>query len=520
MVYTSMSRRTALGLISAAVASPFCYTDNAPSPSAPFTNVRPRFHLSRGTEWINDPQRAIWLNNTWNLWVLWNGDFPTGRGTAWRHYTSTDLVNWADQGISIPKYTTSNGDVWTGSTVVDTNNTVGFGSGAVIALMTMPCRNASAPGQSTALWYSTDHGTTFSFDSIVLSNPGNSPVFRDPNVFWHTPKRQWVMSLAEPNKISIYTSPDLKHWTPASGLVRTDLGTMECPNMFPLHLCDAKGRVVADKWVLLCGANGHPTGRTINTYYWVGSFDGTTFTPDTPDGKWLDFGSDFYACTVFAPKDSTDQLSTATAIAWMNNWGYANLSSKMNYFGQLSVTRTLRLQQLVNGSSILLNAPVADVNSVFTFRVSGSDQVINDRKAYTFPKWPNTAACRIDFTLVRKNGAWPGAISLSVRGDRAYFTQLTFEFAKNNIFLKRDTSGPQPTSDTNWTNSSNAAFEFTGAPLSVSVLIDVTSIEVFINEGQVSMSSLITAPPNATALTMSVAGGSAQVSDFTIRSVG
>jgi levanase len=517
MLYTSMSRRTAVGLISAGVASACCGQDSSSS-SAAFTSVRPRFHITRGTEWINDPQRAIWLNNAWNLWVLWNGDFPTGRGTAWRHFTSTDLVSWTDQGVSIPKNTTPYGDVWTGSAVVDVNNTAGFGSAAVIALMTMPCRNAPAPGQSTGLWYSTDHGKTFQFDSIVLPNPGNIRVFRDPNVFWHAPTHRWVMSLAEPNKIRVYTSPDLKHWTPASSLERSDIGTMECPNMFPLHLYDANGKVIADKWVLLCGANGHSMGRTINTYYWVGTFDGTTFTPDTPNGQWLDFGSDFYACAVFGPRESTDALSSAIAVGWMNNWAYANLASKMNYFGQLSVVRTLKLQ-VVNGSSVLLNPPVAGINSVFTSQTTGSEQMIKDGKGYTFPKWGQTAASRIDFTLKQKNGAWPETISLSMRGGSGYFTQLTFQFAKNNIFLKRDTSGPQPTTDSNWTNNSNAPFAFTGAPLNVSVLLDVHSIEVFINGGQVSISSLITAPEDATALSMAAVGGTAQVSGFTIRSI-
>ncbi len=535
MLYTSMSRRTALSLISAAAASPFVGCGDLASsslqPSSRITSAnRPRFHLTPAKEWINDPQRPIFLNNTWNMWVLYAADYSSSTGTEWRHYTSTDLVNWTDQGTSIPKNTTQFGDVWTGSTVIDTNNTAGHGAGALIALMTMPANNTGSGGatqtgggsgqnQSTALWYSNDGGKTFSFDSIVQPNyPGNNAIFRDPSIFWHVPTQRWIMSLAEQNKLSVYTSTDLKHWTYASGLYTDQLGIMECPNLFPLHLYDASGNILSDKWILLSGANGYKTGRTINTYYWVGSFDGVTFTPDPGSGTWLDFGSDFYACTVFTPAGTGDPLATATAIAWMNNWGYAAQFPTVDYFGQLSTTRTLRLQ-MSNGKATLFNTPLPALDSIFTSTVSGANQVISDASAYSFPAWANTPACKIDFKLTQQNGAWPGAIFFSLRTGNGYFTQLTFDFGKSNIFFKRDSGGPQPTSDGSWVNNANAPFNFSQSMLAVSVLIDINSVEVIINGGQVSMSSLITAPQTATGLGMNVAGGSALLSGFTIKSV-
>jgi sucrose-6-phosphate hydrolase SacC (GH32 family) len=166
--------------------------------------------------------------------VLWNADFPSGNGTAWRRYTSSDLVNWADQGVSIPKYTTTYGDVWTGSSVVDTNNSAGYGAGAVIAIMTMPCNTLG--GQGSGLWYSTNEGQSFQFGSIVQTNPlaGNTTisdlVLRDPCIFWHTPTSRWVMSIAEVGKLSVYSSADLKNWVYESAMPRTDLGTLECPH--------------------------------------------------------------------------------------------------------------------------------------------------------------------------------------------------------------------------------------------------------------------------------------------------
>ena len=182
-----ITRRKALTLIAGAVPASLllqgCSSSSSsstptptPTPTPNPTQARPRYHLTPASAWINDPQRPLWINNAWNLWVLWNADYPSGNGTAWRRYTSSDLVNWADQGVSIPKYTTTYGDVWTGSSVVDTNNSAGYGAGAVIAIMTMPCN--SLGGQGSGLWYSTNAGQSFQFGSIVQTNPlaGNTAI--------------------------------------------------------------------------------------------------------------------------------------------------------------------------------------------------------------------------------------------------------------------------------------------------------------------------------------------------------
>ena len=127
MKQESISRRSALAMILASASTSKLLPGLgekvlAASQVAGSTKIsettRPKFHLTPALGWINDPQRPLWLNDLWNLWILWNGDYPTGRGTSWRRFTSPDLVNWTDQGVSIPKNTTENGDCWTGSSVI------------------------------------------------------------------------------------------------------------------------------------------------------------------------------------------------------------------------------------------------------------------------------------------------------------------------------------------------------------------------------------------------------------------
>jgi levanase len=514
-----MTRRTALGLIAAAAATPRM----AWSSKQTLAPNRPKYHLTPYTAWINDPQRPMFINGVWNLWVLWNADYPNGNGTTWRRYTSTDLIQWADQGVSIPKYTTLYGDVWTGSTVVDTNNTAGFGAGAIVALMTMPCNNLG--GQSTARWYSIDGGVSFTFDSIVQVNPqiagGVAPanmVFRDPSIFWYAPGNYWVMSLAEIGKLSIYTSVDLKNWVYASGYLRSDLGIMECPHLFQMHLYEPDGvTTLEDKWVLLCGANGYEYGLTTGTHYWTGTFDGITFTPDSYYGQWLDGGADFYATTIFADANALDPKEHMLAVAWNNNWDYATEIPTVGYFGQISITRQLRLQ-ISDGLPILYNSPVAGIDSIFKGAVTGTKQIISDSTSYAFPTWNANAACWIEFTMSPVDGSWPNSIYFSLRGGDGYFTQLGFGPSYSNAFLKRDTGGLQPTSDAAWTANENVTLDF-NEPVTVSIFSDIASLEIFLNGGRIAISSLTTAPLDATSLNLSASGGSVEISKMKIRSV-
>ena len=494
-----------------------------PSPTATATatataDLRPRYHIAAPNgSWINDPQRPIRTTDGWTLWALYNPTYPQG-GTSWRRWTSTDLVTWQDRGVAIPRNTNAFGDVWTGSTVRDTNNTAGFGAGAIIALATMPADNAAGQNQSCALWYSLDEGATFAFHAIVLPNyPGNKP-FRDPTVFWHAPTRRWVLTLSEEGKIGIYTSPDLKNWSYASGFLSSLVGgIMECSHLFRLHVYDENGATSSDKWVLLVGGNGTAQGFTVGTYYWVGDFDGTTFKADTTSGQWLDSGADFYAAVVWADPRAADPLASAYTIGWMSNWDYANqLPASAGYRGQLSIVRQLRLRRL-GGITRLWSTPLAEQNKAFTRTIVGTAQVIAEGTDYAWPSGAGVVASRIDLTLTRVGNSWPTGLWLSVRGGGGYFTQVGFQLRDNTVFVKRDTSGPDAPNVDAWRKNRTATCDFASGTATVSLFVDAGSIEVFVNGGAATLSELITAPLSSTELHLNAAGGSVRVSDVSIR---
>ncbi len=315
----------------------------------------------------------------------------------------------------------------------------------------MPADNAAGQNQSCALWYSLDEGASFTFHDIVLPNfPGNRQ-FRDPTIFWHETSGNWIMTLSEEGKIGIYTSPDLKHWTYSSGFLSTVVGgVMECSHLFKLHLYNPDGTTSADKWVLLVGGDGTASGFTGGTWYWVGEFDGTTFTASTPDGQWLDGGADFYAAVIWNDPHAADPIACAYSMGWMNNWAYANqLLPTYDYRGQLSLVRELRLR-LINNVPRLFSTPLPAQNKIFALTAQGSDQTIADGYDYIWPDNARMVAGRIDLTLNRIGSAWPSIVWLSVRRGSGYSTQICFELGNNRAFIRRVTSGPEAPDSEAW----------------------------------------------------------------------
>lgn len=343
MTRRTLLRASALGAAAAAVPVGTS-TAHAATPSrdsrAHRASYRSEYHFTVPDQWKNDPQRPIWIDGTYHYYYLYNADYLAGgttTGTAWRLATSADLVAFHDRGIAVPKNTTPNGDVWSGSAVVDTHNTAGFGAGTVVVLATM--EPGKRPGaQAQYLWYSTDGGRTFRAHgtAAALPNPGVKD-FRDPKVIRDEERDRWVMALAENDKVGFYHSPDLKNWTYAGDFTKRGIGVLECPDLFRVETADGDAT-----WVLGVSANGKAAGLP-NTYaYWTGDFDGSSFAPDAPEPQWLDHGFDWYGAVTFEKHTADGSVDPAAryAIAWMNNWDYANTTRPSTPTASTAPTRS------------------------------------------------------------------------------------------------------------------------------------------------------------------------------------
>ena len=292
---------------------------------------RPQFHFTPIRNWMNDPNGLLYYKGKYHLFFQHNPQANVWGNMSWGHAVSTDLYSWQELPVAINCTPTSG--IFSGSAVVDYNNTSGFGTTEnppIVAIYTEHQNDES--NQSQCLAFSVDEGLTF---TKYEANPVldiNLPNFRDPKVSWID--GQWIMTLALPQefKISFYSSPNLKEWTHLSdfGPAAEVGGIWECPDLFQ----------IGDKWVLIVSLN--PGGFQIGsgTQYFVGQWNGKEFIADDVQTRWIDYGRDNYAGVTFSNAPDNKRIF----LGWMSNWDYAVKVPTDPWRSAMTVPRELSLK--------------------------------------------------------------------------------------------------------------------------------------------------------------------------------
>jgi levanase len=451
------------------------------------SGYRPSYHITPRKNWMNDPQRPFWLDGLWHYYYLYNSGYPGGNGTEWYHVTSTDLVHWKDEGVAIEKYKNGLGDIETGSAVVDYENSAGFGKGAVIAVMTQQDKGI----QRQSLFYSTDKGYSFKayVGNPVMDNPGERD-WRDPKIIRDEVNKQWVMALAEGEKVGLYASSNLKEWRYLSGFERKGLGVLECPELFQL---DVDGDPSKRTWVLAVSANGAEEGKSTGVAYWTGTWDGTRFAPSDENHQWLDNGSDFYAAVTWDDPRLTEsqRMGSRHAIGWLNNWSYARKLPTEGWSGGTdTVVRDIRLKT-VTGKPTLVSGPTNALKSL-----EGATATVEDRKLTPdgtggLPA-PDGGAYRLDLTLERAAGDGGSEAKVELLAENGVFATVGYDFESETAFVSRDgaakeTAGLAP----EYVAVRRAESPPHDGQVQLTIFVDYCSVEVFVNGGEKTLTSLV-----------------------------
>ncbi|SDC35218.1 levanbiose-producing levanase [Terribacillus halophilus] len=481
--------------------------ENKNSGKAQTNSYRPVFHFGSPEKWKNDPQQPIYYQGKYHYYYLYNKDYPDGNGTEWRHATSEDLIHWQDHGVAIPKYTTENGDPWTGSVIHDKHDTAGFGEDALIAIVTQPTGETGE--QEQYLWYSTDGGDTFKQESEepVLANPGAED-FRDPKVIWNEQKHNWIMLLAEGGKIGFYESADLKTWTFTGDFQTDGIGVLECPDLFQLRAPDG-----TLKYVLGMSANGEGKGDPKTYAYWIGDFDGTNFKPDHEDPNWLDHGFDWYGGVTFEDGSAEDKQTKRYALAWMNNWSYADHTPTMEsdgFNGVDSVVREITLKQDQEGY-YLASQPTAELDELVQSTDTVEDSALqNENRSLNI----SAEAYRLDADI-----SWTESPNVGLRlresDDRTRHLDVGIAVAGGYSYVNRSNTS-NPDHEGSYLES-KAPFDAGKKQAHVTVLVDKTSVEVFIDDGKVVHSNLVFPQVQDQGISLFAEGGSAEFSNIYIK---
>ena len=441
---------------------------------------RPLIHFSPKEKWVNDPNGMVYHNGIYHLFYQYHPYSSVWGPMHWGHATSKDLVHWKRESIKI--FPDSLGTIFSGSAVVDKNNTSGFGKkdiAPLVAIFTQHNEAGERAGkndyQNQSLAYSLDNGKTWTKYSgnPVLKSPAIRD-FRDPKVFWHEPTKNWIMSLAVADRIYFYSSPNLKNWTKESDFGDTagaHGGVWECPDLFPL---DYNGKEI---WVLVVNLNPGGPNKGSATQYFLGDFDGKIFSPYSTETKWLDYGPDNYAGITWSNTGKRKIF-----LGWMSNWMYANLVPTETWRNAMTIPRELRIVKVGNdtfvASTLIKEMATINSKSIVSKRLVLSKPIdIAKTENVKFPCLINLIADSIkDFSITLSNDDSEKLVIGYVRDSNQYFIDRTRSGRTNfhNEFATKHTA-PR------FANSSK---------MNVSLLIDVSSVELFADDGITVMTEI------------------------------
>ena len=415
---------------------------------------RPVYHHTPAWGWMNDPNGMFYKDGVWHLYFQYNPYGSQWENMTWGHSTSTDLIHWTFQGAPIE--TDAWGTVFSGSAVVDHNNTSGFGKGAVVAMYTSAGEN-----QTQSIAYSNDNGQTFTkYDgNPVLTS--NTPDYRDPHVFWNEDIKRWNMIMAEGQHMDIYSSADLKEWKLESQFgaeYGNHGGVWECPDLMKMKVRGTDQY----KWMLLCNINpGGPFGGSA-TQYFVGQFDGHKFTCESAPEvtKWMDYGKDHYATVTFDNAPDGRRV----AMAWMSNWQYANQVPTMQYRSANSVPRDLDLYEY-QGQTYCGVTPSPELAAA---RPKKATKTL-------------TEACEMVVTL-------KGNATITLANDKGEQVVMTYDEKSRTFAMDRTKSGQKEFSDD---FAALTVAPVHGKMSQLRLFIDRSSIEAFDADGKMAMTNLV-----------------------------
>jgi len=441
---------------------------------------RLQIHFTPKQHWMNDPNGLVYYNGTYHLFYQYYPGATVWGPMHWGHATSKDLFHWQHQPVAL--YPDSLGYIFSGSAVVDYNNTSGFGKNEKIPLVAIfthhdPTgeKNGRSDFQNQSLAYSLDEGKTWKkyAGNPVLKNPGIKD-FRDPKVSWNEVAGKWVLTLAVLDHINFYSSSDLKNWTKESEFgkdIGAHGGVWECPDLFSLNF---QGKKV---WVLIVNLNpGGPNGGSA-TQYFIGDFNGHKFSPFTTDTRWLDYGPDEYAGVTYS-----NTGNRRVFLGWMSNWQYGQQVPTKEWRSAMTIPRELSVKK-ENKNYLISSLPVKEMDKL---------------SAKEF-KLQNVDASH--FNLTSKSGKLKGPAELKIVSDKLEDFSITlsnsadqklvigYDRTSNSYFIDRTRSG-KVDFEKGFAAKHTAPRLVATPKFNLIVVIDNASVELFADDGLTVMTEI------------------------------
>ncbi|WP_422005464.1 glycoside hydrolase family 32 protein [Roseivirga pacifica] len=452
---------------------------------------RPQIHFSPEANWMNDPNGMVYYDGEYHLFYQYYPDSTVWGPMHWGHATSTDMVHW--EHLPIALYPDELGYIFSGSAVIDWNNTTGFQKDGehppMVAMFTHHLAEGEKAGrddyQVQSLAYSLDKGRTWAKyeGNPVIPNPGIKD-FRDPKAFWHEETQRWIVIFAALDRVRIYSSANLIDWTFESSFGETyggHGGVWECPDLFKLKVEGTD----EEKWVMLLSINPGGANGGSATQYFIGDFDGHSFTAEQPEEaiKWLDHGKDNYAGVTWADIPETD--GRRLFIGWMSNWEYGQVVPTKKWRSAMTLPRSLHLIKKEN-DYVVASRPVKELESIEekTVQILENNTVVAEEvETLGIP-----IKTKVVFDLKNATADKFGVELINGLGEKYL---IGYDRAREQFFSDRTASGKIDFEERFAKNLHPSPYSTNADDLKLTIYIDKSSVEVFINDGEFVMTNLV-----------------------------
>jgi fructan beta-fructosidase len=474
---------------------------------------RPVYHFTPEKNWTNDPNGLIYVNGVYHLYNQQNPFENKWGHMSWGHATSKDLIHWTHLPIAIPeKIDKDTTWIFSGCAVLDKNNTSGFykNGDCIVAIYTADQPNLKKESQFIA--YSNDGGMTY-------TNYEKNPVidlqkkdFRDPNVIWLENQKKWLMTVALPaeRKVQFYSSGNLKEWQLLSEFGGHEGDTRriwECPSLTPLPVDGDSSKI---KWLLMV-SSGNQNAET-GMQYFIGDFDGKKFTNNYPAGNkmFVDYGSTYYAAIPWNNLPNNKKL--------MIGWLVPTRTETYPWRGQMSIPRDLILKTTPDGIK-LFQQPSAIVRDALSklspdklmsknnFNVNNGEITLNTQTAFN----ANVNWIEAEFSL---SSATDFGFKLAQQKDNngkvTDEVVVGYNIKSNELYIAHNADGL----------ITGTVETLTVKPadnkIKLELLVDKSSLEVFANNGEKVITTLIFPDKNATQLSVFAKAGEVKIDSLKI----
>ncbi len=447
-------------------------------------NIRPIYHFTPPQGFMNDPNGLVYLDGEYHLFYQHNPFGITWAHMSWGHAISKDCLLWEHLPVALAE---ENGImIFSGSAVVDEYNMAAFrqdGTPNQSAPVTAIYTGHGLGRQTQNLAFSLDRGRTWTkyANNPVLDIGSNN--FRDPKVFWHAPSQRWVMVtvLSAQHQVSFYTSSDLRTWVHCDDFGAAELSEAgwECPDLFELPIQAETGQA----WVLKVDSGPG--------WYIVGTFDGNTFTAIQPPER-MDYGLDFYACQTWSHLPPGQHR----LIGWMANWRYARVMPTIPWRGMMTIPRSISLRRTSAGLR-LAQQPID--TSVLRRQVFRSHGLLNGEEVLPV----NGIALEIiaDFDV-----STASEFGLRLRVGEGESTVVGYIPAAEQVFVDRREAG-EASFDAGFPDIFTAPVAIKNGHVSLHILVDSCSVEVFSSDGTAVISCLIFPSETSRGVSVFASGG-------------